>query len=246
MGAAQVRRQRSLAAGWAPGGKVPSAAVVYLLAIISSRPGVVSSSAPLRPCGNGAGVSRMTATGSSSAAMRFCRTTPQPLQRWINICSPSARNATPMAGMIARHGLSRSPGRRRSTCREARQKGQWFRCLPPETVCPTNTRHLPQRKGWFSFRRITGRNGASTPRARDLRAVGREPAGAASTSSWFSRYASSPGERRGNAVSSDWEIVQNDPEQSGHSGGQHRTSFPAAIMGRGQRKTTLRCGERRL
>jgi hypothetical protein len=127
---------------------------------------------------------------------------PQPLHRCTSICSPSARNATPKAGMIARHGHSRSPGRRRSTWREARQKGQWFRCLPPETVCPTNTRHLPQRKGWFSFRRIFGRNGAAIPLLRGLGRFVRESTGAR-TSSSFSRYASSLRDRRGNAVSSD-------------------------------------------
>jgi acetamidase/formamidase len=61
------------------------------------------------------GASRSRAVGLSSAATRFWRSIPQPLQRWTTNCSPSVRKATPTAAISARQGLDRSPGRRRST-----------------------------------------------------------------------------------------------------------------------------------
>jgi hypothetical protein len=150
------------------------------------------------------GASRSKAVGSSSAATRFWRSRPQPLQRWTTICSPSDRNATPTAAISARQGLARSPGRRRSTCRDVRHTGQWLRCRPPETVGPTKVRQRPHLNGSRSLRRVRRRKGTSSRarrgRDRGWRTSGSLRIGGSESSS--SRCANSSGVRRGMIVSS--------------------------------------------
>lgn len=102
-----------------------------------------------------------------------------------------------MASISARHGLERSPGLRKSTWRDVRQKGQWFRCRPPETVGPTKARQRPHLNGSRSLRRVRGRNrisrrGLPGRAARIIRGSGR--------SSSFIRRASSSGAKRGTWV----------------------------------------------
>jgi hypothetical protein len=122
---------------------------------------IAASSAAASSAAGATGGKRKSASGLSSAATRQRRSTPQPLQRWTIICSPSGRKSVPTGAISDRQGLIRSPGRRASTWRDVRQTGQWLRCRPPETVGPTKARQRPQRNGSRSLRRIRGRNGGS-------------------------------------------------------------------------------------
>ncbi len=98
---------------------------------------------PAPPTRGGTGGSRSTPSGLSSAATRLWRSRPQPRQRWSSTCSPFGRWKTPTGSIRERQPLARSPGRVSSTWREWRQRGQWLRCRPPETVGPMKARQRP-------------------------------------------------------------------------------------------------------
>ena len=78
--------------------------------------------------------------GLSSAAIRFERSIPQILQRWMTAHSPFFRTQTETGSISPPHAACRSPGSL-SKCWLERQYGQWFRCSLP---APPGITVLPQ------------------------------------------------------------------------------------------------------
>ncbi len=125
-------------------------------AVSSSSNGVAVSAMFFgRPIGS----SRISRTGLSSAATRVGWVLPHPRHSCRIICSPLRRVMRPRGRMSEAQSLRRSPGCFRSTCRECRQFGQWFRCRPPLGGAPINWRHLPQRNTWSRSLRGGRRSG---------------------------------------------------------------------------------------
>ena len=122
-----------------------------------AAPAISSVSSSMRSSGKGGRPSGrmamlMSIMGLSSAATRLESSLPQRWQRWIMAHSPPLRTHTATGSISPPQSLSRSPGSV-STCRLARQFGQWLRCALP---APAETTGLPQFlqvklsvQGWF-------------------------------------------------------------------------------------------------
>ena len=82
----------------------------------------------------------MSFMGLSSAAVRLELRAPQRRHRWMMAHSPPRRTQTATGSMIPPQSASRSPGSM-STCRLARQFGQWLRWLLPAL---SGVQSLPQ------------------------------------------------------------------------------------------------------
>ena len=82
----------------------------------------------------------MSFMGLSSAAVRLELRVPQRRHRWMMAHSPPRRTQTATGSMIPPQSASRSPGSM-STCRLARQFGQWLRWLLPAL---SGVQSLPQ------------------------------------------------------------------------------------------------------
>ena len=73
---------------------------------------------------SGNAASRISSNTLSSPAVRFNRSRPQWVQRWINTQRPSPRTVTAIGSIPPVQPAFRSPGTLRSRCRDHRQLGQ--------------------------------------------------------------------------------------------------------------------------
>jgi len=174
------------AAAWVPGVAAAGTGVVAVFvhgngpsAVMTPwRAGVVGLRYGMGGVASGNAASWTSSSTLSSAAVRFIRSRPQCVQRWISIHRCSPRTVTAIGSMPPGQPAFRSPGLLRSRCLDHRQLGQWLRWEVPGASSETSTPQCPHwnERGNDKSGDLSGQ-GSGTGQTSRLLSCLRQPAG---------------------------------------------------------------------